>query len=281
MAFAGFRNALASAVPKWMQNRPFFQIGFKILWAFASVLDFFFAQVTEGQAAAWPGIGTPTALALIGQSRGILRGEIETSPAYAKRLQGWRATWEGAGSSEVLVKQIQAYLGNTPTVRVVDRAGNWVSIAPDGTTTKVQAGSASWVWNWDGTSNPERSSATAPWWSDLWIIVYPCEWPVTAGTTGGGGLDAIWGRSDIGIGHAVPRAANDAIRALAQQWKGAHTWVEAIIWSYDATLFDPAVVNASNPTDGTWGNWAYDARDGNGMQPRRAASARYWIPPNG
>lgn len=279
-ALDGFRNAVSSAVPKWLQNRPSFQVGFKFLWVIAAFLDFLTAQATEGQVAAFPGVGTPTALGLIGQSRGILRGEAEKSSGYASRLVRWLDTWEGAGSSEVLAEEIQSYLGNTPTVRIVDRSGNWVTRFPDGTVAKVQAGSAAWTWDWDSKSNPVRSST--PWWSDLWIIVYPCEWAVTPGTTGGGGLAAIWGNSsiDVGIGHAVNRAANDAIRALAQQWKGAHTWVEAIVWSYDATLFDPLVINAGNP-DGTWGEWGYAASAATGLQVARNPSCRYWIPPNG
>ncbi len=279
-ALGGFRNALSSAVPKWLQNRPGFQVGFKFLWSICAMLDFLSAQVTEGQIASWPGVGTPTALPLVAQSRGILRGEAESTAKYSARAVRWLDTWEGAGSSEVLAEEIQSYLGNTPMVRIVDRSGNWVTRASDGTVTKVQAGSAAWAWDWDSKSNPVRAST--PWWSDLWIIVYPCEWAVTPGTTGGGGLAAIWGNRsiDVGIGHAVNRAANDAIRSLAQIWKGAHTWVEAIVWSYDPTLFDHAVINAGNP-NGTWGEWGYAASAASGLQVARNPSCRYWIPPNG
>lgn len=290
MSVRGFRNALASLVPRWLSNRPGLNTGYKILWVVAQQLDMMVEVGILEAIRSWlPGypfdptqtIDPTTALPFIGRSRGILRGETESTTAYAARLRAWLTTWEGAGSSEVLVAQIQAYLGNTPTVRVVDRAGNWVSIAPNGTITVIPAGSAAWAWNWDKTSNPDRNVVGAPWWGDLWIVVTPCEWPVTAGTTGGGGLAAIWGGTvDVGIGHAVPAVAVGAIKSLVALWKGAHTWVEAIIWNYDATLFDPTVVNAGNP-NGLCGEWGWDLFDGNGVQPRRPASARYWIPVGG
>jgi hypothetical protein len=101
------------------------------------------------------------------------------------------------------------------------------------------------------------------------------EWAVRPGTIGSLTVD-----TEFGIGQLVPRSGRDTIGAILSQWKGAHAWCVAIIWSYDATLFDPTVVNAGNP-DGTWGEWGYDKHDGNGIQPVRNASARYWQPANG
>ena len=291
--FQGFRNALPKIVPRWLSRRPrttqrpnAFETGFKYLWEVATTVDIFTEMTLEGVRSWLPGytlgeswalLDPATALPLIGRSRGIIRGEAETDAAYASRLPAWLDDWEGAGSSEILCKQIHEYLANKPTVRVVDRAGNWVSIDGNGVITTIPAGGAAWTWDWDSVSNPERAGQ----WSDLWIIVSPCEWPVTAGTTGGGGLAAIWGLGlDVRIGHAATASAVDAIRAIVSQWKGEHTWLVAIIWNYDATLFDPTHVNAGNP-DGSQGEWAYDKHDGNGLQPTRPPSARYWIPPNG
>jgi hypothetical protein len=277
MSQRGLRDLLKSIVPNWLSDRAGLNSGFKVLYTIALMGDCMIEAGLEGVRASWPGKGTPTALPLIGQSRGIAQGEAESIASYAKRLRAWLQTWDNAGSSEVLAQSIQSYLGNNPLVRIVDRSGNWVTANTDGTTTFVPAGTAAWTWNWDGTSNPER----AGWWSDLWIIVYPTEWAITGATLSS--LVGIWGTSTgVGTGHAVPRTAVDAILGLVQTWKGAHTWVEAIVWSYDAALFDPASSNAGNP-DGNWGYWSKIS--GNTRVASRTGSAdgtvRYWIPTNG
>lgn len=262
----GFRDSIRSFTPKWLQNRPGLNVGYKVLYALCAILDIMVEVTLQGLQSWLPGVGTPTALPLIGQSRGIIRGEAEADAQYSARLHAWLDTWANAGSSETMAQQIQAFLGNTPMVRIVTRSGFWVTLASNGTFSTTTA-----PWNWDGVSNPER----AGWWSDLWIIIYPTEWAV-AGTIGAT-ADPI---HDVeGVGHLVPRAAVDGILAIADQWKAAHTWIEAIVWSYDATLFDPASPVFGDP-DGTWGNWALT--DGSGaMNPARNASARYWVPSRG
>ena len=280
MNFDGFRHTLLNGqLPKWLTDRPLFRNGYKLLYTFAAQLDLFVEQAVEGVYAAWPGYGTPTALPLIGQTRGIVRGEGDTDLTYAARLRDWFAMWQDMGSDDVLAREIQRYLGNTPSVRIVDRSGNWTCLDPSGVITRYDAGTSAFVWNWDGTSNPERTGPD-PWWSDIWIVVEPCEWEVTGGTVGGGGLAAIWGGAggDVGVGHAVPTIAHDAILGIVRQCKGAHTFVQAIVWSYDAD-FDPSTTSAYNP-DGTWGDWGYDG--GAGLQqrryPGRGIRARYWTP---
>jgi len=281
IGYSGFRQSLKTLVPKWLQDRPGFRVGFSVLYSFAALLDFVFQQAFEGFSAPWPGYGTPTALPLIGQNRGMIQGETETVAAFSARLISWLVAAENSGSSELLVSEIQAYIGNTPTVRVVDRSGNWVSIAPNGAITKVAAGSAAWVWDWDSLSNPERNVPSRPWWSDLWIIITPSEWAVTG--TNLAALAAIWPQSNgngVGLGFAITRTAVDAISQIVSYRKGAHTYVEAIIFSFDATLFDPNTVNSGNP-NGTWGYWAYSATRGGTLIPTRSASARYMIPTRG
>lgn len=284
--FQGIRNALHKIVPRWLSRRPQttqrpvgFEFGFRYLWMIATTADVFLELTIEGIFSWFPGytlgdtsqlLDPSTALPLIGRSRGIMRGEADTDASFAARLPHWLEDWEGAGSSEVLAKEIQAYLGNTPMVRIVDRAGNWVTRASDGTVTKVNA-----AWNWDSVSNPER----AGYWSDLWIIVYPCEWPVTGATLAS--LVGAWGTyQGVGTGHAVPRAAVDAILNLVETWKGAHTWCVAILWSYDATLFVPGSPVAGDP-DGTWGGWSKNV--GGTQVPARLndGRVRFWIPAQG
>lgn len=286
--YRGLRDMLRSWIPFWMSDRVGFRNGYKFLYVCALVGDIFLKWCVEAVYSWFPGysiatFGPPTghqldattALPLIGQSRGILKGEAETWASYAKRLIGWLEAWEAAGSSEILVEQIQAYLANKPMVRIVDRAGFWVTIDTSGNITTATS-----AWNWDGVLNPER----AGWWSDLWIIVYPCEWPITG--TSLASLVGIWGNNNaatqVGTGHAVPRSAVDAILAILETWKGAHCWCVAILWSYDATLFVPGAPVSGDP-DGTWTEWS---KMSGGMRvPARTGASdgrvRYWIPANG
>jgi hypothetical protein len=75
----------------------------------------------------------------------------------------------------------------------------------------------------------------------------------------------------------VPRSPLDAILGLVATWKGAHTRVRAIIWSYDPAAFDPA--DSSTGPDGWWGHWSRDDPDNPGTWiSSRSESARYWIP---
>lgn len=268
----GFRDGLRSYVPKWLSARLDMIVGWSTLYTMVATLDVGLQSILEGVIAPWPGAGTPDALPLIGASRGIRRGESDTDATYAVRLQKWRDTWDGIGSDEILVGQIQAYLGNTPTVRMVNRAGFWTSIDPSGNITHATA-----AWNWDTISNPERNISGAPWWGDIWIIVYPTEWPVRAIPADG----HPWNDPDFGLGHAVTRIANDAIRAIVAQWRAPHCWLQAIIWSYNATLFDPANLSLTGNPDGNWGNWSKPDGLGGRVPARNQVDARYWIPPNG
>ena len=283
--FRGFRDSLRSFVPIWLQDRPAFRNGYKILYVLALLVDVALKFVVEGVYCWYPGysLGVPpgtqvdasTALPLIGRSRGIIRGQADSDVTFAARLIRWLDDWEAAGSSEILIAQIQAYLGNSPAVRIVDRSGFWVSIDSSGNITTATA-----AWNWDGTSHPGR----AVWWSDLWIIVYPTEWPITG--TSLASLVGVWGNNDaatqIGTGHQVPRGAVDVILGLLDTWKGAHCWCEAILWSYDSTLFVPGAPVSGDP-DGTWGAWGKVV--GGVLVPARTGATdgrvRYWVPANG
>ena len=115
----------------------------------------------EGLQAAYPGLGTPTALQYIGRGRGILRGRLDTDDTYAGKLRAWLDRWETAGSMQGLARELYEYLGLP--LRIVNRAGHWLSIDSLGIITTTQA-----MWDWDSVSHPER----AGFWSEMWIIVY-------------------------------------------------------------------------------------------------------------
>ena len=265
-----FRNSYKG--PNWLW-RPVIR---RVMYALLKPLDQLMEVILQGVSAAMPGFGTPTALPFIGQSRGLVQGESESNASFAGRNVNWLTTFQNDGSDEVLAQQIQDYLGNTPTVRVVNRAGFFVTANPNGTITYATDP----AWNWDGVSNPER----AGWWSDIWIIVYPAEWATYANATDPAWV-AAWGTTNgFGIGHEVGRVAYDAILALVHQRHAPHTYVQAILWCTDPALFVPGSLGTAGNPDGTWGNWSKNV---NGVQTAArttktaGGTVRYWHPPNG
>ena len=292
----GIRHALTSMVPNWLSNRPTLNVGFRSLYALAMVFDFLVEMMLQGVYAAMPGKGTSTALPFIGASRGILQGLTESNTSFAVRLRNWLTFWYNAGSAEVMAQMIQSFLPNNPVVRIVDRAGNWVTANQDGTTTFARDP----LWNWDSVSNPER----AGWWSDIWVIVYPDPWiswetGVNPAQFPDGWTNPLantqWqsgGPQGVGIGHNVPRIAVDGILSIVSTWKGAHTYVVAMIFTTIAGLFKPGASTNPGAPDGTWGQWGkYNAGTGtyvpsrtrelNIVGPGYVGHARYWTPLNG
>lgn len=281
----GFRSILGQVVANWRANRPPTKdgksqnVGFKFEWSMVLPLDIFMEWVLQATNAWAPGSpnATRTALALVGQTRSILRGEAEKPDAYAARLRNWigpapfvSEISANYGRTQALAHAIRNYLANNPTVRVLERLysssgstmARWVTAHPDGSTTDQIA---AWDWDslsgWTAPTTTYTGAETRGFWSDFWIIVYPTEWPVSGGT---------------GRGQAVTPTAHDAILRLLAQHKGDHAFCRAIIWSYDSAKFTP-----TSPTaDGWYGNWGKNDGAGN-VIPARDASARYWIPPLG
>jgi len=262
----GFRHAFATYTPKWLSNRAGKNVGYRVLYAMIFPLDVAVQAVVDGIRASWPGLGTPTALAMIGFNRGILRGEAESDAAYGERLIPWLDGWAENDSlaDEQMARQIQAYLGNTPMVRVVSRNGMTLTVDQSG-----NASFAQMAWDWDSKSNPERANQ----WSDQWIIIYPTEWAIAPTVAARATSPHDQG---YGLGHLVQRPAVDAIRSIVHDRKGAHACVRNIIWSYDPTLFVPGSPVAGNP-DGTWGCSSILVGGPAGQRvPNRNPNCRYW-----
>jgi hypothetical protein len=283
------RNALAALVPNWMANLPGANTAYKTLYTTALLGDSLLETSWEGLLAAFPGVGTDTALPLHAQSRGLLQGPNEPNSAFAKRLTQWLVTWAEAGSAEILAQQIQAYLvgqgtlgaGVLPIVRVVDRSGNWTIANADGSITNV---SAPFNWDaslgWDDGATAQAGGEVTGWWSDMWIVVAPPTGtsPIYLAYTGTS--DPVWlsnfgPNATLGGGHRVPLSVAVGIESIIASWKGAHTWFRAVIWPSDATSYAPAAPTA----DGTFGNFSKAVA---GVQvPGRTASERFWIPVGG
>jgi hypothetical protein len=257
-ALRRFRDSFVDYVPWWMRDRPEFQAAYKFLWAMIAPLDVLLDVRLRGIAAAYPGIGTPTALPYIGQARGIVRGRGESDESYAQRLREWLDRWRTAGSAYALARELRDYLQDGGyRVRVITRGGVMVTVEADGTleTTKTT------YWDWDSISNPER----AGFWSDLWVIVYGMPWPVTTYATVS---------KEHGLGHLVPLPEADAVKGIISQWKSAHSRVRCVIWTDDPSFCDPD--DPETWPGGTWGRWS---RNNAGDQVRtRDLDKRYWEP---
>ena len=271
------RNAIKSFIPNWLSDRPGLKWAFSVLFTVALVCDMFVETMFQGVLAPLPGVqgSTSTALNLIGQARGLLRGLLEDDDSYAATLRAWLDIWGTAGSAETLVTQVQRYLGASYTVRLIDRNGNTKQIDPDGTIHTYSSGS----WDWDSVSNPERSL----WWGDLWLVITQADgrFPVYSSLSDPAWI-AAWGTNQgFGTGHQVPRNVVDGLYTIVAAFKSAHVWISAIIWTDDATLFNaPYTAVGLNP-DGTWGNWSYFSSSH--QHPARLIThsgnyVRYWIP---
>ena len=284
---------LTEFIPSWQR----LTVGFKWLWAMCLPIDIEFELTLQGINDWAP--GTPnaslTALPYIANSRDLIQGEAEGNDHFAQRLINWRTNglftappttpqvWSQRGNVRVLALQIQQFLANTPTVRIIERIwsssgacmARYVTANPDGS---ISDAVAAWDWDsssgWTGsaTDGTNPGSTTRTWWSDFWIVIYPCEYPVTG--TQLSDLVPIWGSTSVGLGHAVPVTSRDAILRILADFKGAHCFCRAIIWSYDATLFDPASPSASGDPDGTWGPLFNRTGQSDGR-------VRYWEPQGG
>jgi hypothetical protein len=271
----GWRSITARWIVWWLSDRveDGLVTGYLIWWVVAATLDHLHEFALEGMFAAWPGYGTPTALDMIGRSRGMIRGMSESDDSFASRLPHWLTLWHFAGSETNLVQAFHEYLLGQPKCFIVNRAGTRVTVAPDGTTTTDTI-----TWDWDSLSNPER----AGYWSELWMVVFAPPWQIGPAT-----LPLWqWGDTDIGYGHASPRVDVDALKGLLEtgpSQHAAHSYMRCIIWCYDDTLFDST--SPSTMPDGTWGEWIYPTR-GHGYTANQSGralgsfgtSCRYWEP---
>jgi hypothetical protein len=124
--------------------------------------------------------------------------------------------------------------------------------------------------NWDAVSHPER----AGYYWDFWIVIQPTEFGQNNPPGGAPPYSAWEGPSqNLGWGHECTRLQLDTVRGLVGWWKGEHMNCRAIVWSYDATLFDPAHPYLPGDPDGTWGLW-YKRYDN--TPSRNLISCRFW-----
>ena len=247
-------------VPTWLAGTK----GGKILGTLIAFLDTALSNFDEASNAA-VGRGTVDALTYVGDERGVIRGRLDDDASYRVKLRGWIQARQEDGSQLGLAKRIWEYLGDS-RVRVVNRAGHWITIETDGSVSVTDAS-----WDWDSVSNPERNDPLNPYWSDEWIIIYP-TYPVRPGTMG----ELPAPTDGYGLGQMVPRNQVNDILDIISQSKAAHSKVRAILWCSDSTKYDPAN-NASKP-DGTWGQWSINSGGHQIASGRDLTVTRYWEP---
>jgi hypothetical protein len=271
---ASLRATLARYVPTWLGNVPGLRNLYSVLWTFALISDCYREIAWEGQLAAYPGVGTPTALPLIGASRGLVQGPGESNAAFAVRAREWLTAVAEMGNAEGLVLQVQAYLvgqgslgaGVYPVVIMVDRNGNTTTANADQT---ITVGSVSWNWDesggWVGPDWYHLPVEVDGWWSDSWLIV---EDPFThyTGFSDANWL-AAWNSGDQTVDSLTPQFVVSSVEAIVDTWKGAHAYIRCIVWTPNPSSFVP---------NGFYGNWG-DTQAGT-YAPRRDGTLSYWQP---
>lgn len=266
----GLKDVFGRILPSWLaDNFPASpSYGYRFLWVGAALVDAALDTMLQGSLAA-SGRGTPTALRYIGAARGILRGRYDTDDEYFVKLQTWIDRHKERGQQRRLAREVWEYLGNDGSgasrVRVVNRAGWWVTITAAGELEETQAD-----WDWDSVSHPFRNDLDAPYFSDLWVIVYP-SWTFRAGTLGD-----LTGDDGFAIGHMAPHAEVEALKSIVTTWKAAEECIRAVIWTTDETLFDPE--EPSTCPDGTWGAWGTTGSGSRVKSGRDLINCRFWEP---
>lgn len=265
------RDLLRRWVPPWLSDRASqgLTVGWRVLWSGAALADALVEHADQAHDAKLPGIGSPTALGLIGEDRAIFRGRTDTDEAYALKLRQWIERWSAAGQAYGLARELQDYLGPVSgstelyTVRVWNRAGTVVTRDAAGNTSRIEPGASSWTWDWDSQSHPERSG----WWSDLWVVVTPIPWD----------LVTHWQSSTTAWGLRAPQSEVSAVREIGATWKGAHSFLRAVLFApteHDGVpVLDPMNPAAAGRPNGWWGAWSRNV--GGVRVPARPAWIRF------
>ncbi len=261
-----YRDRLRFEVPSWLSDRPLNTAGFRILYALSAIMDGIVQYALEGFQMRLPGIGSSTALDIIGKDRGIVRGFEETDESYAERLIEWLEYWRYAGNAFVLLKALQTYLPLDTTVKIVTRSGLWYVVYPDRTIEVLKTNN----WDWDSISNPDRANR----WADFWVIIDPPNFDKD-----GQWDDAMsnWFERPTEIfGNDAQVAVAKSVMDICSQWKGPHSHLDTLILSYDSSQFDHLAPPLSpGLPDGRYGEWSKNVA---GSQVEaRTLNARYWV----
>lgn len=246
-----FRTIFKHLVPSWLIEGD----GERVLWTLAILKDATLERMRQGLEARMPTRAGPSALALLGDDRGIPRGRSETDAHYARRLIAWRYPrgHRVRGSAFALLEQIGVYWGGVKCWTISAR-GN----LHERTAAGVESYSYGNAWDWDGAPSTPR-------WARFWVLVGPIVgveahpdfgdaelWSEDAPTVG-----------QTGVTPGDVRAMRDLFRGQ-RPWKPAGTRAEWLIVSFDGTHPAP---------DATWAQWSVDVAGV--REPSRDDAFRY------
>lgn len=249
-ATQNFRDGIGRFLPSWLSEgdpeNPGY--GYRLIWTLVLIIDGAIEAVAGASLSA-VGRGTSLDADLVGQARGLIRNQDELDADYARRLGTWVDCAKANGGPTRLVLAIHDYLRSHPRVRVFRRDGYCITVDTDRTVTIDETT----AFDWDSVSHPERNDVDAPWWSDLFIVVYTTsgQWAFRPGTLGDAADDGL------GWGIGCSRKEADDLKSLIQTCKSCHSLIRAAIFCNDNSKFVPSD-DASMP-NGRWGAWGiYD-----------------------
>ena len=116
-----FRDSVKDFSPPWLANDTPASTGYaggqggRFMYTLGLMTDTNLEKLNQAMKAHMPGVGTPTALPLLGDDRLIERGLTESDEAYATRLSGAFDAWRSAGTDRgVLTQVLDYFLEQTP-----------------------------------------------------------------------------------------------------------------------------------------------------------------------
>lgn len=237
-----FRQIFYSLLPSWLTSGE----GELVQYTLGLIRDHMVTRARLSLEARFPSRAGASALALIGNDRGLTRGRSESTEGYRTRLKAWRYPrgHRVRGNAFAVLEQIAAYWGPTKLdVFTVDTGHVRNRRQADGTLTT----SYSTEWNW---GYPEE------WWGAFWVVLL-CSPELGIGSQPAFGNPALWGGSYtntdqcVGLTGMTPEdvvVMRELFRGRA--WKPAGVRADWMVFSLDAAI--------PQPEDGDWQNWGRD-----------------------
>lgn len=276
MAAKNFREAFWSLVPAFLLEGD----GGKILHSLALLKDIALEKARLGLEARFPRRAGPSALALIGADRQLLRGRSEADADYAERLTQWRTGYHShraRGTAWALLHQICEYVGGArcwtfDMHRVVFIRGGAAPGDPDFL-----------VYDRDVESTADDFQPTFEWgtidpnnWARFFVTLNAnpqLPWLLAAPDYGDADL---WGGAVGTLGYSIGMVGwtptdTLAIRKLTRgrrPWRPAGTLPEWLI----IQLTDWEAGNDIQPAE-DWTHWSIN--DAGTQTPTRSTNARY------
>lgn len=253
-----FRNTLVRWIPGYFKNSRIF----RFLYTLATLADAGTQIAIEGLQARMPGVGTFSALPMIGRDRKITRGYAEPPIPYGTRLQNFRKYHRTKGNPFTIMRMVRDYVyPNRPLMRIVNNQGTWYTLNPDDTENTHYGEN----WNWDGAVLPTGISR-------FWLIIYQNGDPWSSSLEWGTNPD--WGQSGYSWGSTATGDQVATVRAIVEDWRSATALCSHIIIAFDPASFDPTAAPGAPLPDGTWGVTSKIV--GGVAVPTRLDSALYW-----